>query len=392
MKRSIFIVFTFLSSCVSHDTGFFEFDPRSLKESPVALTSICDSVYYIPLDNAITLDLIHDNLIYSGGLFYISSKDIGILKYDKKGRFVGKIGNKGRGPGEYTFHHDFAVDRNNNTIYVHDRSDLIKVYSRSGNHIRNMPLHQTGAFIDKIAFHNSNLFAFQTLQMKGSFYNWIIYDTLGNITGRKSKTIPSFYCGFSGGCGTYEFNNKLYYWNIYNDSVFTIAPDLSYKTSFILKPGEHRLPYSNFDPSALKEYLHIWKIFETQVYYTILYTYKQGIFVLVDKESGETYQIKLDSEKGIPGEFFKGGIINDFDNGMPFLPKAYYEEDGREYMLGLVYPFQIKALVSSDKFITTTTQYPEKQKDLKNMADSLKETDNPVLMVVRLKNNHYEKA
>jgi hypothetical protein len=70
---------------------------------------------------------------------------------------------------------------------------------------------------------------------------------------------------------------------------------------------------------------------------------------------------------------------------MPFLPKAYYEEDGREYMLGLVYPFQIKDLVSSDKFITTTTQYPEKQKDLKKMADSLKETDNPVLMIVRFK-------
>ncbi len=134
------------------------------------------ALYYIPLDNAITLGLIHDNLIYSGGLFYISSKDIGILKYDKKGRFVGKIGNKGRGPGKYTFHHDFAVDRNNNNIYVHDRSDLIKVYSRFGNYIRSIPLHQTGAFIDKIAFHNSNLFAFQTLQMKESLNNWIIYD------------------------------------------------------------------------------------------------------------------------------------------------------------------------------------------------------------------------
>ena len=76
MKRPIVFVFIFLSACISHDTEFFEFDPRSLKESPVALTSICDSVYYIPLDNAITLGLIHDNLIYSGGLFYISSKDI----------------------------------------------------------------------------------------------------------------------------------------------------------------------------------------------------------------------------------------------------------------------------------------------------------------------------
>lgn len=384
-KRSIIFILFFLSSCVSHDPEIFEFDPRFLKGSSVTLTSICDSVYYLPLDNVISLGLIYDNIIYSGGSFYISSKDIGILKYDSKGRFTEKIGNIGRGPGEYTYYHDFAVDRYSNTVYVQDRSDVIKVYSGSGNYIRNMPPEHTGGFIEKITFCFSNLFAFNYLQIGETGHNWIIYDTLGNIKGSKGRTIPFFYSGFGGGCGTYEFDNKLYYWNIYNDSVFTIAPDLSFKASFILKSGEYRLPYSKFEPSAIKEYLHIWQIFETQRYYTFLYTYKKPFFVLVDKHTGETHQLILEPEKSIPGEDLKGGIVNDFDNGMPFLPKVYYEEDGREFMLGLVYPFQIRALVSSDKFQETTPKYPEKQKELKNMADSLKETDNPVLMIVRLK-------
>ena len=48
-------------------------------------------------------------------------------------------------------------------------------------------------------------------------------------------------------------------------------------------------------------------------------------------------------------------------------------------------PINIKAIVSSDKFNKSVPKYPEKTKELKRLANSLKETDNPVLMLVRLK-------
>jgi hypothetical protein len=60
-------------------------------------------------------------------------------------------------------------------------------------------------------------------------------------------------------------------------------------------------------------------------------------------------------------------------------------ENGREFIVGLIYPYQIQALVKSTEFKNTTPKYSEKKKNLLKLADNLKETDNPVLMIVRLK-------
>jgi hypothetical protein len=45
----------------------------------------------------------------------------------------------------------------------------------------------------------------------------------------------------------------------------------------------------------------------------------------------------------------------------------------------------VKAHVTSEAFKNSTSKYPEKAKELEKLANSLKETDNPVLMLVRLK-------
>jgi len=51
----------------------------------------------------------------------------------------------------------------------------------------------------------------------------------------------------------------------------------------------------------------------------------------------------------------------------------------------LLYPYQIKAHVGTETFINSSPKYPEKKKELEKLANSLKETDNPVLVMVRLK-------
>jgi len=49
---------------------------------------------------------------------------------------------------------------------------------------------------------------------------------------------------------------------------------------------------------------------------------------------------------------------------------------------------ELKDLIShvrSDNFTSTSSKYPEKKKELEKLASSLKETDNPVLILVSLK-------
>jgi hypothetical protein len=54
-------------------------------------------------------------------------------------------------------------------------------------------------------------------------------------------------------------------------------------------------------------------------------------------------------------------------------------------MISLINPYQLKIHIAGNEFLNSVPKYPEKKKELEKFANSLKETDNPVLMIVRLK-------
>lgn len=385
-KKTALLFITFLiSACSSQNKDGFQFDPRSIEDNSISLSKLCDGISYTPLDNSITLNLVLDNIKYINKSLYLPVSDFGILEFNLSGQLKRRIGRVGRGPGEYTFFVEFTVDPNNKTVYIRDGSRIIRVFSSSGSFLRNISLNEADNPGETLNIFKYRLFVFNFIQFGNSKFNWVIYDTLGNLINTKTRSIPVFQSGWGGGCGTYEFQNRLFYWNIYNDTVFSILPDLTYTTSFIIKPGVHRLPYSNFNPTLLSQFLHIWKVFETEMYYAIIYSYKEPFLLLVEKKNTKSYLSHLEFEKTSIGSRFSGGIVNDLDGGMDFLPKSYYNEDGREFMIGLIYPHQIKDRVASSEFKSSVPKYPEKKKEFEKLANSLKETDNPVLMIVRLK-------
>lgn len=47
-------------------------------------------------------------------------------------------------------------------------------------------------------------------------------------------------------------------------------------------------------------------------------------------------------------------------------------------------PIKLKTYIASKEFRESEPLYPEKKRELESLANSLKETDNPVLVLVRL--------
>jgi len=82
----------------------------------------------------------------------------------------------------------------------------------------------------------------------------------------------------------------------------------------------------------------------------------------------------------------EGAVINDIDGGPMFMPAGCFDENNRQYLLAFLEPLKLKEYVASDKFIQSTPKYAEKKVYLKKLADTMKETDNPILMMVSLKN------
>jgi hypothetical protein len=140
------------------------------------------------------------------------------------------------------------------------------------------------------------------------------------------------------------------------------------------------LPKSNFDPEQeITQYMLIRSLFETKHFLVLRYSYdKKGVITLIDKNSKKSFLTYVEN-------FEDGGITNDFDGCVNFQPVSYFAENEREYMIGILDPNKIKTHIAGTEFMNSVPKYPEKKKELEKLANSLKETDNPVLMMVRLK-------
>jgi hypothetical protein len=244
--KHLFFTLLLTISCKSPDTTLYEFDPRTLGENSISLAEIADEITYIPLDNCFPLGLIYDRIEFINNSIYLSVKDIGILEYNRNGKFLRKIAGIGRGPGEYTICFDFTIDDNTGTIYNYERGSIIKVYSNTENFLRNISFRQYGDGINSFEVYKNKLFIYYQLQFGGVKYEWIILDSLGNLIKDHERTIPEFISNWGERSGSYKYDNSLYYWSPFTDTVFTLLPDLSIKPAFYICPGEHRFPKRKF--------------------------------------------------------------------------------------------------------------------------------------------------
>jgi len=376
-------------SCNSPQRNLLEIDPRTFTDNKITLADIADDIAYIALDNSYPIGMTYPSYKILKNSIYISAKDLGVIRFDRQGKFPKTIGSIGRGPGEYIYCMSFSVDETSETVYVIDRDETIKVYSKGGKFLKSIPLPKCndGFPFSEVEIYNSNLFVSQYINMGHAEYNWIIIDTLGNLLKQKKNSIPTFPSRVGSIGGTFKFNYRISYWNQYNDTVFTINPDLSYQSSYLFSPGEYRMPrlkleFNSIDEflAKLDQYIEPNLLLETNNY--LIYDYyfeKKSVIAIIDKSTKKSFLSYRNSE-GF------GGLQNNIDGGLMFQPKATYYECNRQYLIGEINPLQLKMHISSVAYKNSVPVYPEKKTELEKLASKIKETDNPILMLVRLKN------
>jgi hypothetical protein len=100
------------------------------------LSTVAESVEYLPLETT------EDCLLgeYLANIF-IGENDIIVFDYayayrfTPEGKFLNKIGKKGRGPGEYNRPMRIAVDPNQQVVYFEDRGKIVK-YGYNGDFLK----------------------------------------------------------------------------------------------------------------------------------------------------------------------------------------------------------------------------------------------------------------
>jgi len=346
-------------------------DPRLFGSEKINLSDMADDIVYIPLDDSIPFGRIIRIKVNENNI-YISDIDAGILKFDRAGKFLGKIGTKGRGPGEYLSASSFTVDDLTGNVYILEAPSKIKVYSPTGRFIRDYVFSRDILSVPSdIEMFSSKIFI---ANYSGFAKNiWVVLDSLGNIVTMKSNSIPPFERGFEPG-GVFEFENNLYYYSSYNDTVFSVSKDLKRNVAFLFAKGKFRVPTRIITNEDRRELFLPGSLFQTRQYVLLTYQYLGNFATaVIEKNTSKVYN--------------NSSIINDIDGGVPFSPRCYYydRKSSTEYLARAIEPFILKNHIETNQFNNKTFKNPNKQKEFKAMASKLDEFSNPVLMLVRLK-------
>jgi hypothetical protein len=137
------------------------------EEDKILLSDLFSSVKTIILETKddILLGKINGIQVYKDLIFVMDSRrNIGVYIFNKEGKFIRKIGNRGMGPGEYLKISDFTIDEDNENIYLMD-CDAKKIYKYK----------ITGKFENAIALENANIQSFHIQYSKGHLYTDISY-------------------------------------------------------------------------------------------------------------------------------------------------------------------------------------------------------------------------
>ncbi|TKG94936.1 6-bladed beta-propeller [Puteibacter caeruleilacunae] len=360
-------------------------DVESIVENvqDVNLSDIASDIEYIPLE------LKGDKYLKKCVKVEFTESYIFVCDYEKlfqftrDGKFIRQVGCIGRGPGEYTGAIEFAANEVADLIMLQCDYGFYR-YDMFGNFKGDIKGLRTLCYIIK----DDKEVAYYKKSHINQLENLVVADLDMNSlhSFRNNSPRPETKSVF-GIAPLYTFNNSLFFKEHYNDTVFEVQedrliPHMLLNESSLLFPKDFELKGGGGVASLIKQMnkvknkINPHHMFESTN--EVLISYIRGINpreqtrinILFDKRSKQGVVLK------------DGHFINDIDGGDNFWPNKLYKDT---LMIKGVEALKLMAYVASDAFKNSTPKYPEKKKALEKLANGLSENDNPVLMLVRLR-------
>jgi len=370
------------------ENGLLEINISDLEEpSEVKLSELgVIDVRYILLettDQSLISNVRFGKLLTNDNGFYVGENSK-LLNFANDGKFVCQIGAQGNGPEEYSLFSDFTIDDKNNMAFILSQwQDKIIVYTLSGEFIKSIPSPEHTTHLNnvdgKILCYSRNLSG----NIENSF-DLIDYD--GNIL----KSYPNKY-KFNGGsipeliineCFFYQKNGKLHLKETHSDTIF-IFENPDFVPYMILNRDEKRFPT---DLRIYNSQAEIITKGEKRVNFIIEEALLEaGNLIYSAFSYKKTYNEYLASTKG-PEYYLKplnNGIVNDIDGGPNVYFKAMMNDSTVVCWMNAV---DFKNYIASDEFKNSRPKYPEKKAELLEFSGSIKDNDNPVIMLLSLQN------
>jgi hypothetical protein len=422
MNRIFFLVMIVMTfGCNSHTgqtvrpeknqaaNSFYTIDFPALLENKkeLAISEISDSIVYIPLESIgeSALGTIHDAKLTKDYIFIHSYGTPLLAQFDIKGKFLRYIGKIGKGPQEYDLIRHFSVDEEAGLIFIQPNwLRVIQVYSFTGEFVKTIKINRDER---EIVWSRDSLFICysepsignEEFVFKETNSHGEILQAVKNYN--KWKDPPPFgrMMSYPGQYFFYQFDNHLHFKGMYNDTVYTYSVTNKIIPKYSINLGKFRLPQEMIYERGLVTRIapkYLWvTVKESKSFVFIYYSAydtddSQGSghglpdagFIVYNKEEKVGTTLKSSSGKMfLFNNLGDWGFINDFDGGPELIPSFVNDSLAFRFISSIA----MKNYLSSDKFLNSTPKDQVKKSMLLRQMSGLKETDNDILMIAKLK-------
>jgi len=329
-------------------------------------------------------------------ILVISRKPVGVMLFDRKGKFIRRIGQVGKGPNEYVYIDAGCIDPRGRFIYLADPyANKIFKYSIAGEVLLQKPYNELSRFLDfgkmKMVFIDKDHIALTPMgkpKLADGFCrvlvldaNLTVTDSLLKIPDKEEIPVNIF---FSEELAAAKGGVML--WKPYLGSVDFLYPDGRILQKYQLNLGGKKTLEENLkkpdefeQPPVyltmvrdLPDYLAIFGFSSTHEFVSMVY----------NKKTNQAYSIE--SSFNCPGfEQRKLQVFTDDLAGLPFLPM--WEVNYFEKIMYCWYDIQenIDNLLVCIRDMKVLL--PERRDELIRKIRARKEYDNPMLIVMMMK-------
>lgn len=341
---------------------------------PINITDIADDYNYIVLESGPENLISGYFKIFVDDQYLIAISRHKILLFDREsGKFIREIGTPGRGPDEYMVTYpSMAYDEDKKLLYAKGSHERFE-YTLDGR-LKNRKKAPAFAFYF-VNLNENNYASFNDNGMGNETKKIIIYNERDSIIkifpNYQSYPFKGIFVSFYPDSWFYKLHDKLYFIEKFSDTLFALTPN-SLVPRFVFEKGSYSFPYElRGDYINLEnDYFLTTNILESAKYLFYVFTFKSIAYTAVYDKKLEKTTVNDYSEKG-----WKGYINNISD----FVPLEISSINDKGELICTIEAYKIKLWFNNNA--TKSEQLPEYLKKLKNIT----ETDNPVVMIARLK-------
>lgn len=351
----------------------------------VPLSSICDTIEYIPIESGNDLIGNFFGFSHAGGIYAIrSSYDIFLV--DGSGKIIYRLNKTGSGPGEYRMVYSFALAWDRPEIVILDNSRrVIHIYDFHGNEVKRVVLNST---VNEIISLPGNRILLYSRDGTGNekFSHAIITHDGDTLFSLKNKFFfnPQVVVRSPFEALFFSTGSSICFKEVMDDTLFVIGPGYRLHADAVFNTGDlrfsaemrERLDYRAIMEGTGEPTISFQSLFGTPGYY--LYSYR----ILNDPQSDQEIRYGISGKKTIQSVILdENGFINDLDGGLPFFPCLQIDTN---YLVQVVDAYKFRSWLTGAYFTEFTGNDNLKQRFI-NMAENLNENNNPVLIRCRIK-------